>query len=249
MAGQAQYQREGLGGWQVEPHHLRPLSLTDGLLNPAADRLRWDSQLAEGGHGQALLVAEQPEQQVFGADAVVAEPPGLLLGIQDRALGRLGDAHRPASSRRRLPWCRACRGQAGSWYPGAGRPRAAIPQESAVGSSSTWRTYSSRRRGGDCSNTGQLGHDLGSVRFRLSHEQAKEQQGPTSVRQRMSWANFNETARGLQRHCGPTLMRRGPGSLRRDNGGCPVSPDLARRHLADLRRSRFAETASSWLSH
>jgi hypothetical protein len=30
---------------------------------------------------------------------------------------------------------------------------------------------------------------------------------------------------------------------------CPVSPDLARRHLADLRRARSAETASSWLSH
>jgi hypothetical protein len=30
---------------------------------------------------------------------------------------------------------------------------------------------------------------------------------------------------------------------------CPVSPNLARQHAADLRRTRFAETASSWLSH
>ena len=30
---------------------------------------------------------------------------------------------------------------------------------------------------------------------------------------------------------------------------CPVSLDLARQHAADLRRTRFAETASSWSSH
>ena len=30
---------------------------------------------------------------------------------------------------------------------------------------------------------------------------------------------------------------------------CPVSPNLAREHVADLRRARFAETAASWLSH
>ena len=30
--------------------------------------------------------------------------------------------------------------------------------------------------------------------------------GPSSVRQRMSWANFSETARGLQRPCGPTSV-------------------------------------------
>ena len=32
-------------------------------------------------------------------------------------------------------------------------------------------------------------------------------------------------------------------------GHCPVSLDLVRAHLGDLWRSRFAETASSWLSH
>jgi hypothetical protein len=30
---------------------------------------------------------------------------------------------------------------------------------------------------------------------------------------------------------------------------CPVSLDLARQRVADLRRARLAETASSWLSH
>ena len=29
---------------------------------------------------------------------------------------------------------------------------------------------------------------------------------------------------------------------------CPVSPDSARQHVADLRRARFAETASSYPS-
>jgi hypothetical protein len=31
--------------------------------------------------------------------------------------------------------------------------------------------------------------------------------------------------------------------------GCPVSLDLARQHVADLRRARLAETVSSCLSH
>jgi hypothetical protein len=75
-AGQAQHQREGLGGWQVEPHQLFPLPVADGLRDPAADGLGCDPQLAEGGHGPAPAVAEQAEQQVFGADPVVAEPAG-----------------------------------------------------------------------------------------------------------------------------------------------------------------------------
>jgi hypothetical protein len=105
--GQAEHQRGGLGHRQVEPHDLRPLSPTDGLLDPAADRLHLDPQAHQGDSSQALLVTEQPEQQVLGADAVVAEPAGLLLGLQDRALGRLGDAHRPTSSGRLRPPRRA----------------------------------------------------------------------------------------------------------------------------------------------
>jgi hypothetical protein len=96
-AGQAQHQREGLGGWQIEPHHLFPLPVADGLRDPTADGLRCDPQLAEGGHRPALVVVEQAEQQVLGADPVVAEPAGLLLGLGDRALGGLGHAHRPTS--------------------------------------------------------------------------------------------------------------------------------------------------------
>src|SRR5512132_1607164 len=44
--------------------------------------------------------------------------------------------------------------------------------------------------------------------------------GPTSVRQRTSWANFSETARGLQRPCGPTSVRQtsGWGQLQLDAG-------------------------------
>jgi hypothetical protein len=37
---------------------------------------------------------EQAEQQVFGADAVVAEAAGLLLGLGDGVLRGLGHAHR-----------------------------------------------------------------------------------------------------------------------------------------------------------
>jgi hypothetical protein len=46
-----------------------------------------------------------------------------------------------------------------------------------------------------------------------------------------------------------TLAERLGSSPRGRRGGCLVSPNLARQHAADLRRTRFAETASSWLSH
>ena len=35
----------------------------------------------------------------------------------------------------------------------------------------------------------------------------------------------------------------------RQQQDCPVSLDLVRPHLADLRRARSGETTSSWLSH
>jgi hypothetical protein len=44
---------------------------------------------------------------------------------------------------------------------------------------------------------------------------------------------------------GEKLRRRSPRAFQQ----CPVSSNLARRHAADLRWARFAETASSWFSH
>jgi hypothetical protein len=55
------------------------------------------AELLEDPGGEALTLVGQAEQQVLGADAVVADQAGLLLGVQDRALGRLGHAHRPTS--------------------------------------------------------------------------------------------------------------------------------------------------------
>jgi hypothetical protein len=46
---------------------------------------------------------------------------------------------------------------------------------------------------------------------------------------------------------GPTQVRRGPDRLRQDS--CPVSLDLVRPHLADLRRTTSPETPFSGLSH
>jgi len=51
------------------------------------------AELLEDPSGDALALAGQAEQQVLGADAVVAEPVGLP-GEVDRVLGALGDAHR-----------------------------------------------------------------------------------------------------------------------------------------------------------
>jgi hypothetical protein len=98
-AREAQHEREGLGDRQAEAHARFPRTLADGLLDPATDRRRLDVQPAQGSHGQALLVTEQTQQQVFGADAVMAEPASLPLGIQNRLLGTFADPHRPTSSR------------------------------------------------------------------------------------------------------------------------------------------------------
>jgi hypothetical protein len=73
---QGQHQREGLGGRPVEAHARRTRTLADGLHDPATDRLRRDAQPAQSGHGEALLVREEREQQVLGADTVVPEPAG-----------------------------------------------------------------------------------------------------------------------------------------------------------------------------
>ena len=96
-AGQAQHEGEGLGGGEAEAHAWVIRTLADALLDPAANRLGRDPQLAESGHREALVIVEQAEQQVLGADAVMAEPAGLPLGLGDSVLGRIGHAHRPTS--------------------------------------------------------------------------------------------------------------------------------------------------------
>ena len=100
-AGQAEGERERLGGGQVaaglqEVLGGRGVALagTGGLLDPPPERLDLDPALPQDHAGQALLVAQQGQQQVLGPDPVVPEPSGLPPGVAHRPLGALGDPHR-----------------------------------------------------------------------------------------------------------------------------------------------------------
>jgi hypothetical protein len=60
-------------------HHLRP------HLGQA------DLQLGQHPRRHALFLAQQPQQQVLGADVVVVELPGLFLGMDDDPAGPCGE--------------------------------------------------------------------------------------------------------------------------------------------------------------
>ena len=60
-----------------DPHHL------------GAHALDGDVERLEHARGEALLLAQQPEQDVLGADVVVLERPGLFLGQDDHLAGSL----------------------------------------------------------------------------------------------------------------------------------------------------------------
>jgi hypothetical protein len=56
----------------------RLLALADDLLNLLTGRLPVDSQRLQRPGGDALTLVEQAQQEVLGADRVVAQQPGLL---------------------------------------------------------------------------------------------------------------------------------------------------------------------------
>ncbi|MNY32904.1 hypothetical protein D3C86_1671500 [compost metagenome] len=61
-----------------------------------ADARQVDAQVLEHANGHALALADQTQEQVLGADVVVAELPGLIPGELEDALGAggEGDLHR-----------------------------------------------------------------------------------------------------------------------------------------------------------
>jgi hypothetical protein len=90
-------------------------------------------------------------------------------------------------------------------YPGTASGQLARTRLVAAGRLASSPGPYSRRGAGQLGTSGQLGHDLGSARFPLSHEQAKEQQGPTSVRERAPQANFSETGQHKQPLWAPSV--------------------------------------------
>ena len=70
----------------------RRAALADDLLDLAADGLERDAERLERLGGDALALVDQPEQDVLGADVVVVEEAGLLLGQHDDPAGPVGEA-------------------------------------------------------------------------------------------------------------------------------------------------------------
>ena len=73
-----------------------------------ADALHGDVERLEHARGETLLLAEQAEQDVLGADVVVLEDAGLLLGEDDHLAGPFGEALEHCCGL----FCRVLRGRA-----------------------------------------------------------------------------------------------------------------------------------------
>jgi hypothetical protein len=83
----------------------RALALADDLLDLAPDSLQRHAQRLQGRGRHPLALVDQPEQQVLGADVVVIEEPGLLLGEHQHPPSPVGEPlkHLPFTS---SPRCR-----------------------------------------------------------------------------------------------------------------------------------------------
>jgi hypothetical protein len=94
--GQLEHLLGARGEWDLAGGHL--LAGADDADDLGADPLDGDVQRLEDAGGQALLLAQQAEQDVLGADVVVLERPGLLLGEDDHLTGPLCESLEQVSS-------------------------------------------------------------------------------------------------------------------------------------------------------
>src|SRR6266540_5243706 len=82
-----------LGAWRErDVSAWSDLAPADNLLDPGPYHLQRDAQRLQRPGGDALTLVEQAEQQVLGADVVVAQQPGFLLGEVDDPPGPVGEA-------------------------------------------------------------------------------------------------------------------------------------------------------------
>src|ERR1700761_8618713 len=72
--------------------------------------LRGEPEVAEQGADRVVLAGDHPQQQVLGADVVVVEAPGVVLGLHDDLAGRSGEAleHHRLPIRRPYLRCTVC---------------------------------------------------------------------------------------------------------------------------------------------
>ena len=67
------------------------LALADDLLDLAADGLQRDAEALQGLRRDALALVDEAEQDVLGADVVVAEHAGFFLRQHDHPTGPVGE--------------------------------------------------------------------------------------------------------------------------------------------------------------
>ena len=112
----AQRQLEDLLGARRERdlprRHL--VALADDAGDLRAHLLDRDVERLEHARGEALLLAQEPEQDVLGADVVVLERPGLVLGEDDDLASPFGEAF---EQRPRLPSARKSFGRMSARRP------------------------------------------------------------------------------------------------------------------------------------
>lgn len=67
------------------------LADADGLFDAVAGARQVESEARQGPARDRVADAQDAEQQVFGADPVVAEPAGFFLGRHDDVAGGVGE--------------------------------------------------------------------------------------------------------------------------------------------------------------
>ncbi len=67
-------------------------ALADDLDDLGPHRLEVDAEALQGPRRDALTLVDQPEQDVLGADVVVIEEPGFLLGQHHHPAGSVGES-------------------------------------------------------------------------------------------------------------------------------------------------------------
>jgi hypothetical protein len=108
LLGLAQRQLQDLlgPGRERDVPGRRLLPAADDLLDLGAHRFEGDAEGLQGRGGHALALVDQAEQDVLGADVVVVEEPGLLLGQHNHPPGPVGELLKhPAVTR--SPRCRS----------------------------------------------------------------------------------------------------------------------------------------------
>src|SRR6266511_4877684 len=241
--------REGRGsGWGGPAE-------TDDLLDAQADGSQGDAQRLQRLVGNAVVLPEQAEQEVLGADVVVVEVPAFLLSEHDRSSRPVGEAGEPVLLPGPASWDRQPTSHRCSLRAGVGRRLGAQPGRQPV-------RYVRRpeRAGGQFADQGA--GRLGRVKVNLPAVEGEELQHGherdllVAAPQRLVAYQCVQQPTGPAGRVSPVAARSGLGQRRLGGGAVqqvqhPIGVQVERPagdqdQVGDLQRDHGWSSRSSW---